>query len=112
MRDMRVRRLLALLLVFAALVGTALIARPYLHGLSFVIRAAEMQGTPRQIADFDTVAVSTREISIPTRRGPMRGRVYEPAGSHHRAALLTSGLHASGIDEPRLVRLAQQIAGS
>ena len=42
----------------------------------------------------------------------MRARLYEPAGSHTRAALLTSGLHASGIDEPRLVRLAQQIAAS
>ena len=57
-------------------------------------------------------SVSAREITIPTRRGPMRARLYEPAGAHHRAALLTSGLHASGIDEPRLVRLAQQIAGS
>ncbi len=42
----------------------------------------------------------------------MRARLYEPSGAHTRAALLTSGLHASGIDEPRLVRLAQQIAGS
>jgi dienelactone hydrolase len=42
----------------------------------------------------------------------MRARLYEPAGRHARAALLTSGLHASGIDEPRLVRLAQQIAAS
>src|SRR4029453_11745785 len=30
--------------------------------------------------------------------------------SPHRAALLTSGLHASGIDEPRLVRLARQLS--
>ncbi len=42
----------------------------------------------------------------------MRARLYEPSGSHARAALLTSGLHASGIDEPRLVRLAQQLAAS
>jgi dienelactone hydrolase len=42
----------------------------------------------------------------------MRARLYEPAGSHSRAALLTSGLHASGIDEPRLVRLARQLTAS
>ena len=112
MREMRVRRLLALLLVLAALLGAASIARPYIHGVSFVVRAAEMQGTPRRIADLDTTRVSEREISIPTRRGAMRARLYEPAGSHRRAAVLTSGLHASGIDEPRLVRLAQQIAAS
>ena len=112
MRVMRVRRLLTLLMVIAALVGAALIARPYVHGLSFVVRAAEMQGAARRVADLDTARVSEREISIPTRRGPMRARLYEPSGPHTRAALLTSGLHASGIDEPRLVRLAQQIAAS
>jgi pimeloyl-ACP methyl ester carboxylesterase len=112
MRSMRARRLFALLTVVVALLGAALIARPYLHGLSFVIRAAEMQGPPRRVADLDTTRVTTREITIPTRRGPMRARLYEPSGPHTRAALLTSGLHASGIDEPRLVRLAQHIAAS
>jgi hypothetical protein len=112
MRPMRVRRLFALLVVATALLGAALIARPYIHGLSFVIRAAEMQGAARRVADFDTTGVTEREIAIPTRRGPMRARLYEPAGAHRRAALLTSGLHASGIDEPRLVRLARQIASS
>ena len=109
---MRARRVLALVIAAAALVGVVLIARPYVHGLSFVIRAAEMQGAARRAADFDTARVTEREVTIPTRRGPMRGRLYEPAGSHTRAALLTSGLHASGIDEPRLVRLARQVAAS
>jgi hypothetical protein len=112
MRLMRGRRIAALALVLASLLGAALIVRPYIHGLSFVIRAAELQGSPRRVADLDTTQVAAREITIPTRRGPMRGRLYEPSGSHARAALLTSGLHASGIDEPRLVRLAQQIAAS
>ena len=112
MRVMRARRLLPLVLVIAALAGTALIARPFVHGLSFVIRAAEVEGAARRAADLDTTRISEREISIPTRRGAMRARLYEPAGGHRRAALLTSGLHASGIDEPRLVRLARQIAAS
>ena len=38
--------------------------------------------------------------------------MYEPTDRRARAALLTSGLHASGIDEPRLVRLARQLAAS
>ena len=112
MRVMRARRLLAVLVVLAALLGATLIARPYVHGASFVVRAADMHGAARRVADLDTTRISEREITIPTRRGPMRARVYEPAGAHTRAALLTSGLHASGIDEPRLVRLARQIAAS
>jgi hypothetical protein len=105
-------RFLRWVIVLIALAGFALLTRPYVHGLSFVIRAAELQGTPRRIADLDTTGIAEREVTIPTRRGPMRGRLYEPAGGHHRAALLTSGLHASGIDEPRLVRLARDMAAS
>ena len=112
MRVMRARPLLALLLVIVALLGVTAIARPYVHGLSFVVRAAEMQGRPRQIADLDAAPISEREITIPTRRGPLRARLYEPAGAHMRAALLTSGLHAAGIEEPRLVRLARDLARS
>src|SRR3954469_7967412 len=106
---MRARRVAALLFVLVAIVCAALVARPYLDGLAFVVRAADMDGRIRRIADFDTVRITTREMSIPTLRGPMRARAYEPEGPHRRTALLTSGLHASGIDEPRLVRLAQQI---
>jgi len=109
---MHVVRFLRWAIFVVALLALTLITRPYLHGLSFVIRAAEMQGTPRRLADLDTTGVTARDITIPTRRGPIRARLYEPSGSHPRAALLTSGLHASGIEEPRLVRLAQQIAAS
>jgi hypothetical protein len=109
---MRLMRFLRWAIVAVALFALAFIVRPYVHGLSFVIRAAEMQGAARRAADFDAVRVTERELTIPTRRGPMRARLYEPAGSRRRAALLTSGLHASGIDEPRLVRLAQQVAAS
>ena len=109
---MRGRRVASILFVLVALASAALVVRPYALGLSFVIRAAEMNGTARRLADADTVAVRTREVTIPTRRGPMRGRLYEPEQARRRSALLTSGLHASGIDEPRLVRLARQLAAS
>ena len=109
---MSVRRVAALFFFLVVLACAAFVTRPYVHGLSFVVRAAEMDGTLRRLADADTVAIHTRELSIPTRRGVMRARLYEPVQLHRRAALLTSGLHASGIDEPRLVRLARQLAAS
>jgi pimeloyl-ACP methyl ester carboxylesterase len=112
MQTMRGRRLAALLFAIAFVIGGFVVARPYLHGLAFVLRAADIDGRIRRVADLDAVPVHTRELAIPTARGPMRARVYEPEGSHRRTALLTSGLHASGIDEPRLVRLARQIAAS
>jgi dienelactone hydrolase len=103
---MRPFRLVIALLVLGALV---FMARPYAHGLSFVVRVAEMHGTMRKIADLDTVHVQEREITIPTTRGAMRARVYAPPRAS-RAALLTSGLHPSGISEPRLVRLARELS--
>jgi len=109
---MRGRRLARLLAVVAALAGAALIARPYVHGLSFVIRAAEMNGTMRRIADLDTIATREREIAIPSTRGPLRARLYQPSRSTRRTALLVSGLHAAGIDEPRLVALARHLSAN
>jgi dienelactone hydrolase len=107
---MRVMRFLRWLIVIAAFAALAFIVRPYVHGLSFVVRVADMSGTARRIANVDTTAVSDREITIPTPRGALRARIYEPARPRNRAALLTSGLHPSGIDEPRLVRLARNLA--
>ena len=109
MRAVRGFRLAALAVVVAGLV---LVARPFLHGLTFVVRAADMQGTVRRVADFDTVAIRERAIDIPTQNEPLRARVYEPAAGAKRTALLVSGLHVSGIDEPRLVRLARQLSGT
>jgi dienelactone hydrolase len=109
---MRGRRLAALLTVIVALAAAALIARPYVHGLSFVVRAADMTGTLRRLAELDTHPAREREITIPIARGPMRARLYLPQRPQRRAALLTSGLHPSGIDEPRLVRLARELSAS
>jgi dienelactone hydrolase len=112
MRAVTRRRTVALIFVVVAMAAVSFIALPFVHGLSFVIRAADMHGTARRIADLDTRTLAEREIAIPTPRGSMRARVYEPAQSHRRAALLVSGLHPSGIDEPRLVRLARALAAS
>jgi dienelactone hydrolase len=100
------------LAVLVALAGLLIVGRPYVHGLTFVIRAADMQGTVRRLADLDAAAVRTRDTTIPTDRGSMRARIYEPDGRSVRTTLLVSGLHASGIDEPRLVRLARQLAAN
>jgi dienelactone hydrolase len=109
---MRVRRLAALLFAIAALVSALWLARPYARGLSFVVRAAELQGTPRRLADLAVGATREREIEIPTPRGPLRARLYAPLRPVRRVALLVSGLHPAGIDEPRLVGLARQLSGS
>ena len=112
---MRGRRLAALVFVFAAVTAAALIARPYIRGLAFVIRAAEMHGVARELADLGSRPDTERELSIPTpgtTSGALHARVYLPGGARRRTVLLVPGLHPAGIDEPRLVALARQLTAS
>jgi dienelactone hydrolase len=109
----RGRRLATLVIVLAVALGAALIVRPAVTGLAFVIRAADMHGALRSAADLGVRADVEREIDIPSSSArARRARVYVPGGASHRAVVLTSGLHPAGIDEPRLVGLARQLAAS
>ena len=103
-------RLAGAAIVLAA--GVTFILYPYERGLAFVVRAAGMHGFARRLADLGTRPSSEREISIPTRSGTVRARVYSPGSSARRTVLLVSGLHAAGIDEPRLVGLARELAAT
>ncbi|WP_399255047.1 alpha/beta hydrolase [Terriglobus tenax] len=59
-----------------------------------------------------TVAVSTREVSIPTNEGVLRGRLYEPVGvKHARGMVIVHGVHHLGMNEPRLETFARAMAG-
>src|SRR5437588_7489617 len=100
------------LVVFCALLILIVLARPYLLGLSFVVRAADLHGVARRAADLETQPWQQHDVVIATRRGSMPGRMYEPARVMERAVVLTSGLHPAGIDEPRLVSLARELAAS
>jgi dienelactone hydrolase len=104
-----------LLIAAAPLVAIAAVAATigdeYARGASFVIRAAGMQGTVRSLAAWQTSRVSERDITIPWRHGALRARIYE--GEEPGSAppsLLVPGVHAGGIDEPRLVQFARDIA--
>lgn len=104
------RRALAASLV--ALLAAALVLGPdWLRGLSFVVRAAGLSGeTAEAVAGFRTVSFGVSELQVPTRHGPVRARLYLPGERRGRLVVLTSGVHADGIDEPRLVKLAGDLA--
>ena len=106
------RRAVVITFTVAAIAAVALITRPYVHGLSFVVRAANMDGLVRRAADLDAGVTRERELQIPIPAGSLRARAYEQPGRTRRAALLVSGLHPAGIDEPRLVALARQLSAS
>jgi dienelactone hydrolase len=106
------RRAVFVVIAVVAMVAAWFVALPYVHGLSFAVRAADLQGTARRLADMDARAIEERDATIPTPRGPMRARVYRPVRSTRQSALLVPGPHPFGIDEAGFVRLARALAAS
>ena len=49
-------------------------------------------------------------LTVPWRGGALPARKYLPRGSRRRAFLLVPGVHASGVDEPRLIGFARDLA--
>src|SRR5688500_2604296 len=104
------KRVVLLVLVVALGLG-AWAAVPYLRAASLVIRMAGLHGEwLDRLGRFQNGPVTTRDTSIPGRNGAMRVRIYEPATRRARPMLLTGGVPAKGIDEPRLMKLARDLA--
>ncbi|MBW8862970.1 MAG: hypothetical protein JF601_11480 [Acidobacteria bacterium] len=97
-------------IIAAALLLGAWASNGYLRATAFVVQASGMQGYARTVASVETGRFDERALTIPWRGGQMRARLYIPHGSSDRAMLLVPGVHAAGVDEPRLVQFARDLA--
>ena len=93
-----------------ALVSGYVGAHDYVRGAAFVVRAAGMHGVARSAADWEARPVTEAPLTIPSRSGALPARRYLPSGSAARAFLLVPGVHASGVEEPRLIGFARDLA--
>ena len=112
---MRRRQVVLAVIVLVTLAGVLVAMRSYVHGLTFVVRAANLQSVVRRVADLDARPVTERRIEIDSgsATGPsFSARLYLPDRLPRRMVLLVSGLHPAGIDEPRLMDLARQLAAA
>ncbi len=109
---MLIRRRALLLLTVLAIVasGSYIALHEYVRAAAFVVSAAGMKGAAATAARLEQDPVTERDINIPWRGGAMRGRWYSSGPSSRLPTLLVPGVHASGIDEPRLVGVARQLA--
>jgi dienelactone hydrolase len=104
-------RLLTWVVLGVALIAALLFVPRYLRGLSLVVRAAGMQeGWALALARWRAVTFEVSNLQVPSRHGPLRARLYRPREVRGRPVVLTSGVHADGIDEPRLMKLAKDLA--
>jgi hypothetical protein len=107
------KRKASLLIVLALLLGGGFVALPYLDALGFIIRAADLPGFAATAASWRTTTFRRdADIAIPTRTGPVPGRFYRPGRQTRRTILLMPGVHRDGINESRLVGLAEDLAAT
>ena len=105
-------RVAIVLVVLAAALGHAAGVGNYADGASFVVIAAGMQGAARTVATWNTTSVTAMSPRpIPWRGGTLKTRAYQPYHATGRGIVLVPGVHAAGIEEPRLVGFAREIAG-
>lgn len=106
------RRAIAVPLLVLVFIG-AVVALPYLDAAAFIVRAADMGGGAASVAAWRADTFSRDPlIEVPTRDGSVPARFYRPAGGFSRTLLLMPGVHRDGIDEARLVGLAEDLAAT
>jgi dienelactone hydrolase len=98
--------------IAVALLGLRALALPYVRATSLIVRSAGLEQQHPTIASLQTQTIKESKGSVPSRHGPLRARIYTPTLSIQRAVMLTPGVNALGIDEPRLVAFAKNLASS
>ena len=107
------KRKASLGIALALLLGGGLVALPYLDAVGFIIRAADLPGAAATFASWRTTPVTRDpDITVPTRGGEVPGRYYRPGRQTRRTILLMPGVHRDGINESRLVGLAEDLAAT
>src|SRR5258707_15797271 len=85
--------------------------RYHLRSYSLLIRFLNPQAAG-PLLRWETHAVTTQEVVIPTANGLVRARLYLPARVTHPPALVVAHrIHHLSIDEPPLLRIARPAAG-
>lgn len=98
--------------VILAIVG-AYVAAPYARATSLIVRAADMGGRVEQLANLRARRVETNAPhTVPTRHGGVPAQFYRPDTASDRTVLVMPGINSTGIEEPRLMALAADIAAS
>jgi hypothetical protein len=83
----------------------------YGRAVSLVVHAAGAAGWPARMAGLQNRPSRESDLTVPSRHGLLRARLYRPAGLDG-AIVLVHGVHAAGIDEPRLVGFARHLAAA
>jgi pimeloyl-ACP methyl ester carboxylesterase len=106
------KRAAAAIAVLVVLGAVACVARPYVMTASFLLDIAGVTGGWRRLLPSHHEDVVTRDLVLPTRYGPVAARLYVPASKPDRTVIAFPGIHAGGVEEPRLDRFSRRLAGT
>jgi dienelactone hydrolase len=67
---------------------------------------------PRPYLPSAAAGTFAETLTIPTRHGPVIARLDRPVPSSPRTLVVFPGIHAAGLDEPRLTRFSTRIAAT
>jgi dienelactone hydrolase len=110
LRTSRASKVMAVTALLLVLIGLS--AKPYLEALSFVVRGAGLQGSLQRAAALTVVPITERLAAVAVPDGSIRVRIFTPEQTPRHTLLLISGLHPAGIEEPRLIAFARELAKS
>jgi dienelactone hydrolase len=109
-RARALRRGLSIVLAVAgAVLGGPAVAH-HLRGAALVVEAGADDGWMGRMAAWSRHPHRRQDLQVASRHGPLRARLYSPSREPITTVLLVPGVHASGVDEPRLVSLADRLA--
>ena len=111
MVNFRVQRLVLVVVLAAAAIAWTM--APYVDAAAFIVRAAGLtDGLPGRVAAARAYDSTREELApIATRHGAVPARLYRPT-RFSRTVLLVPGVHMDGIDETRLVGMAEDLAAT
>jgi dienelactone hydrolase len=90
----------------------AWVVMPYLASAAFILDIAGSTGWGRAMLPARVRPVTSRDVTIATRQGNVASRLYQPSGNATRSLIVLPGVHAGGIDEPRLVTFSKRLAST
>jgi dienelactone hydrolase len=86
------------------------LALPTLGAARFL---SQLTGQPDWLQPWlANASVAVEDIGVPTRTGVIGARAYRPDGTARRTLVVVPGIHAGGVDEPRLDALARRLAST
>jgi acetyl esterase/lipase len=108
----RRKRLGGLIVVLSLVVIAGLwIAQPFFAGAALLMDLAGADGWMRRALPVRLHPIATLDVELPTRHGGVLARIHRP-DRVRRTVLVFPGIHAGGLDEPRLATLSARLAAT